>query len=98
MLGLNIVPEVFECPTCSEGSDRSNTFDLVGAHALVCQKGGERIALHNAIRDLLASTAALAFGSQNVVKEVGGEFCDGQHRPRGHSDLTGTHRKPYFWI
>ena len=35
MLGLAIVPEGFQCPTCSEGSGRSNMFDTFGDHALV---------------------------------------------------------------
>ena len=55
-------------------------FDVLGDHALSCQVGGDRIALHNSLRDALAARATSAFGSANVTKEVGGELSEGRHR------------------
>ena len=68
-----------------------NVFLTVLDHALSCQGGGDRIHLHNTLRDTIAHEAKLAFGSHNVATEVGGEFSMGNHRP---GDIRISNWKP----
>ena len=53
-LGMDVFSSDGPCPACSSHSDR------LGDHALCCATGGSRIGRHNALRDMLHSTAVAA--------------------------------------
>ena len=53
-LGLPVYDQPGPCPSCGKDSD------ILGDHSMVCGTGGERIAMHNAVRDALHDTAAAA--------------------------------------